>query len=137
MGPAVVTCMTSTRKSASGRPLLASDKMNQELPMKSLTLSSEAPFEEKKGVTFVSPTSVGSEAPEMPERLAGPSRPMVANESSTRSGNVGTKTGLMPEAFHEVLAVLLKAPSGVITVKGSSWLPKIALTRSVTFWSWM
>ena len=59
-----------------------------------------------------SSTTEGSAAPAMPEVEAGPSKPMVAYVSSTKSGTNGMNAALMPDAFQLALNELLNAPAG-------------------------
>ena len=107
----------------------------QEAPVNVVLTKSVAPGVKKYGVMgcVASSTMEGSAAPAMPDVEAGPVSPIVAYESSAKSGNTGKNAGLMPEAFHELLNGLLKAPPGVLTVKFDTSLPNTALMRSVAF----
>ena len=80
---------------------------------------------------MLSSTMEGSAAPAIPEVEAGPVKPIVAYVSSAMSGNTGKNAGLMPEAFHDELNVLLNAPAGVLINKLAWSLPNTALMRSV------
>ena len=59
-------------------------------------------------------TKDGSDAPARLDDEAGPSKPMVAELSSAKSGKEPRKRGLTPEAFQLELKGLLKIPAGVL-----------------------
>ena len=88
MGPAVLTCMNSTRLSAPAVAFAASPVTNQEAPDTEFESNDVAPSFKKNGEMrwSASSTSVGSEAPSKPEAEAGPSKPNVAYVSSAISG---------------------------------------------------
>ena len=64
---------------------------------------------------------------------AGPSKPIVANESSTIEGMASKKFGFSPEADQLPLNGLLKTPFGASIVIGFLSVPKMALIWSVGF----
>jgi hypothetical protein len=78
MAPAVVICMTNTRPSASGKPLLAVFKTYHEAPVNVLLSKAVAPGVRKNGDIgwLASSTKDGSAAPGTLD--AGPSNPIVA-----------------------------------------------------------
>jgi hypothetical protein len=68
---------------------------NQDDPTTKLLSMPKEPFSKKKGeITWLgSSAKLGSAAPSSPDVLAGPSRPIVAYVSSTKSGKDATKAG--------------------------------------------
>ena len=123
--PEDVTCMIRHCKSSLGRALPASDSTNQDDPTSMSATNDVAPSSKKNGEMgwAGSSTSVGSEASAMPEAEAATSNPMVAYESSAISGAMPKKAGLIPDALHEALKSVLKAPSGALTYMAVSALP--------------
>ena len=76
----MVTCMNMTRKSSPANPLPALLVTNQEAPVTVVEVRLVAPSFKKNGEIdwSGSSTKVGSAAPATSERLAGPSKSMVA-----------------------------------------------------------
>ena len=123
--PDVVTCMIKLCKFSSGRALPASERTYQDEPTIMSEANEVAPSTKKNGVIgwFGSSTMLGSAAPSMPEVEAGPVKPMVAYVSSTISGKLAKKAGLMPDALQEELKFVLYAPAGTFTYIAVSALP--------------
>ena len=63
----------------------------------------------------------GSSAPSKVDVLEGPSKPMVAYESSAISGNAANRAGLRPDALHEAFNGLLNTQM----VHESTWVVQV------------